>query len=106
MNKIAIVNRGEPAVRFLRALYEYNDEHGTIIESVALFTDEDAHALFVRLASQSIALGPAMRSRSDGSMVSAYCDHEYILDLLQENGCDAVWPGWGFVSEDYEFVEK
>jgi len=106
MNKIAIVNRGEPAVRFLRALYEYNDEHGTVIESVALFTDEDEHALFVRLATQSIALGPAMRSRTDDSMVSAYCDHEYILDLLQNNGCDAVWPGWGFVSEDYEFVEK
>ena len=89
MKRIAIVNRGEPAVRFLRALYEYNDEHETNIESVALYTNEDENSLFVRLASESIALGDAMRTRSDGSLVSAYCDHDYVLDCIQKINCDA-----------------
>ena len=47
MKKIAIVNRGEPAIRFLRALYEYNEENNTEIQSVALYTTDDEHAPFV-----------------------------------------------------------
>ena len=47
-----------------------------------------------------------MRDASDGSKISSYCDHEYILSILEEHQCDAVWPGWGFVSEDPLFVSK
>ena len=104
MKRIAIVNRGEPAVRFLRALYEYNEENQTSMESVALYTTDDEHAPFVHQADRSISLGPAMRAQPNGKLISAYCDHQYIIDLLKQHDCDAIWPGWGFISEDYQFV--
>ena len=106
MKRIAIINRGEPAVRFLRGLYEYNLEHNTCIESVALYTSEDEHAPFVRKSNLAIHIGEAMRTNADGKLVSAYCDHEFIISILKKYHCDAVWPGWGFVSEDHTFVEK
>ncbi|MFT7580501.1 MAG: acetyl/propionyl-CoA carboxylase alpha subunit, partial [Myxococcota bacterium] len=106
LRRIAIVNRGEPAIRFLRALRDYNLEHGTKLEAVALYTDPDEDSPFVRLADDTVHLGPAMRPSADGSMVSAYVHHEALLAALQRSRCDAVWPGWGFVSEDPTFVTK
>ena len=84
MKKIAIVNRGEPAIRFLRALYEYNEENNTEIQSVALYTTDDEHAPFVHQADVSVALGSAMRIQQDGKSISAYCDHEYIIDIVKK----------------------
>src|SRR5262245_50147882 len=103
-SRIAIVNRGEPAVRFLRALRDYNRERGTALESVALYTDPDRGAPFLRLADEAVALGPAL-SRGPSGVVSAYTDHERVLAALTAAGCDAVWPGWGFLAEDATFVE-
>lgn len=104
--KIAVVNRGEAAVRFLRALDEYNLERGTQHKSVALYTDTDAEAPFVHLADQAVPLGPALRTNRAGSLVNAYLDHDHLLELLRHHHCDAVWPGWGFVSEDPQFVAR
>ena len=54
-NKIAILNRGEPAVRFLRALREYNLEKKTNLQEVVFYTDPDENAPFVRQANKAIA---------------------------------------------------
>ncbi|MFT5993911.1 MAG: acetyl/propionyl-CoA carboxylase alpha subunit, partial [Bradymonadia bacterium] len=105
-SRVAILNRGEPALRFLRGLREYNLEHGTALLAIAFYTDPDSQAPFVRLADEAVPLGPALVEVAPGNMSSAYCAHESVLALLKRNNCDAVWPGWGFVSEDAAFVEK
>lgn len=104
--RIAVLNRGEAAVRFLRALEEYNIERGTTHQSVALYTDTDADAPFVHMADLAVALGPAMRTNLAGATVNAYCDHDHVMALLTQHRCEAVWPGWGFVSEDPAFVAR
>ncbi len=105
-SKVAIINRGEPAVRFLRALEEFNLIHGTSIKGVAFYTEPDEHMPFVRQADEAICIGSIMRTLTTGKTVNAYLDHDWIVELLKEHDCDAVWPGWGFVSEDPLFVEK
>ena len=104
--RIGIVNRGEPALRFIRALQEFNLQHKTNIEAVALYTTVDEYSPFVRLADIAICIGNPMRTNKLGNIVNAYCDHELIIQTLQEQHCDAVWPGWGFIAEDHIFVEK
>ncbi|MBL8786787.1 MAG: fused acetyl/propionyl-CoA carboxylase subunit alpha/methylmalonyl-CoA decarboxylase subunit alpha, partial [Deltaproteobacteria bacterium] len=105
-SRVGVVNRGEPAVRFLRALRDYNRERGTSIEGVALYTDPDRGAPFLRLSDRAVGIGPALvPAVGKSGLISAYTDHARILDALERAGCDAVWPGWGFVSEDASFVE-
>jgi acetyl/propionyl-CoA carboxylase alpha subunit/acetyl-CoA carboxylase carboxyltransferase component len=104
--RIAILNRGEAALRFLRAAREYEHARGVKLEPVVLYTDEDASAPWVRLGDDAIALGSAMRVNAAGLRVSAYTDHDFILEQLQRAKCEAVWPGWGFVSEDAVFVAR
>ena len=60
-SKVAIINRGEPAVRFLRALDEFNLIHNTNIKGVALYTDPDEHMPFVRQADEAISIGATLR---------------------------------------------
>lgn len=102
--RVAILNRGEPAIRFLRALREYNFERGTKIKAIAFATEPDQSSPFVRLADEVMFLGPVMQQGRTG-LINAYCHHELVLQTLQKAQCDAVWPGWGFVSEDPRFVE-
>ena len=104
--RIAVLNRGEPAVRFLRALREYNLEHNAHLEAVVFYTEVDQNAPFVRQATIAVPLGHPLRVKSDGSSISAYIDHDFIISLLKREQCDAVWPGWGFLSEDASFVKK
>ena len=92
MKRIAVLNRGEPALRFLRALKEFNIEHEFSIVGIALFTEADKNAPFVRFADEAISIGEPIRPNG----VSAYCDHEYIIDILKANKIDSLWPGWGF----------
>ena len=57
--RVAIVNRGEAAMRFIHAAHEFNQQHGTGLRTIALFTEPDRHAMFVREADEVVLLGPA-----------------------------------------------
>ena len=57
--RVAIVNRGEAAMRFIHAARDFNQEHGTSLRTIALFTDPDRHSMFVREADEAVCLGPA-----------------------------------------------
>ena len=103
--RVAVLNRGEAAVRFLRTFRTWTRTQSPAPVAVAFFTEPDAGAPFVRLADARHGLGPALVHRPDGRVVSAYCDHERVLTALAAAGCDAVWPGWGFVAEDADFAE-
>ena len=96
--RIAVVNRAEPAVRLIRAVRQLNEERGLQIKVVALHTEAEERALFVRLADEAICL------QSNGAS-SPYLDHAELERALLASGADAVWVGWGFVAEDPEFAE-
>ncbi len=106
IKRIAVINRGEPAVRFLRALRDYNAERDTSIEAVAMVTDTDIGSPFTRMADAVIHLGPALQAGEDNAMVSAYLRHQHVIDAMVNAGCDAAWPGWGFIAEDAAFVSR
>ncbi|MCG3172335.1 MAG: hypothetical protein GMKNLPBB_00485 [Myxococcota bacterium] len=103
--RIAVINRGEPASRFIRAVRELNLTRGDPLVTVAFFTLPDEDAPFVRMADESVSLGEAITPMPDGSSKHAYLDHERLIRLIHRRHCDAVWPGWGFISEDAAFVE-
>ena len=90
--RILIANRGEIAVRIIRACREMG------IESVAVFSDVDRKALHVRKADYAYHIGPATASES-------YLNVEKILDVAHRSGAEAVHPGYGFLSENAEFAE-
>ncbi|NED97723.1 ATP-grasp domain-containing protein [Phytoactinopolyspora alkaliphila] len=96
-SRVAIVNRGESAMRLIHAVGELNAEGGPRIETVALYTDADATATFVRDADISYNLGPAS--------ARPYLDLAVLERALVETGADAAWVGWGFVAEDPAFAE-
>ncbi|MEV6266945.1 carboxyl transferase domain-containing protein [Kribbella sp. NPDC051936] len=95
--RIAIVNRGEAAMRLINAVREVNAEGGDPIETVALFTDGERTATFVRAADITYPLGPAS--------ARPYLDLGVLERALRETGADAAWVGWGFVAEDPAFAE-
>ena len=97
--RIAVVNRGEPATRLIRAVRELNEEHGYGIKVIALHTQAEQRALFVRSADESVCL------RDVGSPGSPYLDHAELERALRASRADAVWVGWGFVAEDPAFVD-
>ncbi|RKR92935.1 acetyl/propionyl-CoA carboxylase alpha subunit [Micromonospora pisi] len=96
-SRVAIVNRGEAAMRLIHAVRELAAETGTRIETVALFTDVDRTATFVREADIAYDLGPAS--------ARPYLDLKALERALVETGADAAWVGWGFVAEDPAFAE-
>src|SRR3954451_17612904 len=96
--RIAVINRGEPAVRLIRAVRELNAEHGTTTRVIALHTEAERRATFVRAADEAVGL----RETGAGS---PYLDHEELGRALRESGADAAWVGWGFVAEDPAFAE-
>ncbi|MCA9505335.1 MAG: ATP-grasp domain-containing protein, partial [Myxococcales bacterium] len=100
IERLAIVNRGEAAVRCLRTAKSLREREGGGLEVVALFTPPDRDAPFVRQADRAVEL-PAPRGA-----VAAYLDHDAVIAALRSVGADAVWPGWGFVAEDPVFVER
>lgn len=110
--RIAIINRGEPAVRFLNALADFNDEHGATMKSIALYTLPDQHAKFVRRADEAYLLGDALEPdpsilNPDGTpmMRSPYLTYETLKRALLKKRVNAVWVGWGFVAEHAAFVD-
>jgi acetyl/propionyl-CoA carboxylase alpha subunit/acetyl-CoA carboxylase carboxyltransferase component len=96
-SRIAIVNRGEPAMRLIHAVRELVAETGARIEIVALHTDVDRDATFVRAADIAYDLGPAS--------ARPYLNLNKLERALTETGADAAWVGWGFVAEDPAFAE-
>src|SRR5664280_2232755 len=97
--RIAVVNRGEPALRLIRAVRELNEEHGYGIKVIALHTEAEQRTLFVRSADEAVCL------RELGSSSSPYLDHEELERVLGVSRADAVWVGWGFVAEDPAFAD-
>jgi acetyl/propionyl-CoA carboxylase alpha subunit/acetyl-CoA carboxylase carboxyltransferase component len=96
-SRVAIVNRGEAAMRLIHAVRDIAAETGTRIETVALHTDVDRTATFVREADLSYDLGPAS--------ARPYLDLNALERALVDSGADAAWVGWGFVAEDPAFAE-
>src|SRR2546427_3968120 len=89
--KVLIANRGEIAVRVMRALREMD------IRSVAVYSDADRSALHVRMADEAAHIGPAPSSES-------YLCIDRILDAAHRHGAEAIHPGYGFLSENAEFA--
>ncbi|MEU1010488.1 carboxyl transferase domain-containing protein [Streptomyces sp. NPDC005890] len=95
--RIAIVNRGEAAMRLIHTVRDLSAQTGTVTETVALYTDADRGATFVREADRRVFLGAAADR--------PYLDLAVLERALAESGADAAWPGWGFVAEDPAFAE-
>ena len=96
--RIAIVNRGEAAVRLIKAVRELNAEYDYNIRTVALHTEAERRALFVRQADEAVVLDKPASG-------SAYLDYGVLERALVASKADAVWVGWGFVAEDPGFAE-
>jgi acetyl/propionyl-CoA carboxylase alpha subunit len=107
VSRIAIVNRGEAASRCLRAIRELRLEEDSQLVGIALYTDPDRLAPFVREADEAHGLGPAFQpSLATGESRSVYLDYDRLVGALRAVRADAVWPGWGFVAEHPAFAER
>ena len=91
--RILIANRGEIAVRIARACRELG------VETVSVYSQADADALHVQLATRAVCIGPAKAADS-------YLNADALLTVAKETGCDAVHPGYGFLSESAEFSDQ
>ncbi|WP_038054170.1 acetyl-CoA carboxylase biotin carboxylase subunit [Thioalkalivibrio sp. ALJ1] len=90
IRKLLIANRGEIAVRLIRACSEMG------ITSVAVYTDADRHALHVKKADEAYAIGP--------DSMGGYLNLHRLIGVARAAGCDAVHPGYGFLSENADFA--
>ena len=90
--RVLIANRGEIALRVLRACRELD------IETVAVYSTADREALPVQLATRSVCIGPPRAADS-------YLNQDAILTAARAAGCDAVHPGYGLLSENARFAD-
>ncbi len=104
--RVAIVNRGEAAMRFIHAARELNLEQGITLHTIALFTEPDRKAMFVREAEEAVCLGPAeFLDRDTQLRKSSYVDYHRLAQALSSARAEAVWVGWGFVAEHAAFSD-
>ncbi|MFL0505549.1 acetyl-CoA carboxylase biotin carboxylase subunit [Ureibacillus sp. 179-F W5.1 NHS] len=92
MKKVLIANRGEIAVRIIRACKELG------IETVAVYSEADANALHVKLADEAYCIGPKLSKDS-------YLSFPAVLGVAQKTGVDGIHPGYGFLAENADFAE-
>ena len=92
LRRVLIANRGEIALRVLRACRELE------IETVAAYSEADVEALHVQLATESVCIGPARAADS-------YLNQDALLTAALATGCDGVHPGYGFLSENADFAD-
>jgi len=90
IKKVLIANRGEIAVRIVRACAELG------IKSVAIYTEADRHSLHVKKADEAYNIGP--------DSIAGYLNAHRIVNLAVATGCDALHPGYGFLSENPELA--
>src|SRR5436190_1771907 len=104
--RVAIVNRGEPAMRLINAVREWNAEGRPALRVIAVYTAADRHATFVREADEAVLIGPddADAALSISGAGGPYLDYAELERALRACRADAAWPGWGFVSEKAEFA--
>ena len=93
MKKLLIANRGEIALRVMRSAKEMG------IQTVAIYSEADRNALFVRYADEAVCVGPPPSSQS-------YLQADKILAICKDLGVDAIHPGYGFLSENANFARK
>ena len=91
IKKILIANRGEIAVRIIRACREMG------IETVAVYSEADAEALHAQLADEAVCIGP-------GPSAKSYLNMQQIISATVITGADAIHPGFGFLSENSRFA--
>ncbi len=91
-NRVLVANRGEVAVRVIRALHESD------AEAVAVYSTADRDSLHVRLADRAVCVGPPQASES-------YLKIPSLIAAATTTGCEAIHPGWGFLAENPAFVE-
>jgi acetyl/propionyl-CoA carboxylase alpha subunit/acetyl-CoA carboxylase carboxyltransferase component len=101
--RIAIVNRGEAALRFIRAVREFNSLYHTELTTVAFYLDMEREALFVKEADVVWPLAALPNFAANTGI--AYSDKSLMCDAVAAAKCQAVWAGWGFLSENAQFVE-
>ena len=92
LRKILIANRGEIAIRIMRAAREMG------IPTVSVYSEADRDALHVRLATEAVNIGPAPANES-------YLVISKLVDAAKKTGCDSVHPGYGFLAENAEFAQ-
>src|ERR1700722_8950519 len=93
MKKIHIANRGERALRVMRSCREMG------IQTVAVFSEADRKAPFVRYADEAVCIGPPESSKS-------YLNGDKIIEVAKELNVDGIHPGYGFLSENAAFSQK